>query len=476
MAIAIAVRSGKPKTDKPAKLHYGRIEGTRKAKLATLDAITDFTKVKWKACPEEWQAPFRPAGKGKYFVWPLLTDLMPWQHSGAQFKRAWPICHDRETLKARWRNLLNAKDKAGAFKETRDRKIKSKYLRLIEKNKTEKPIDQLKGDALPPNTVRYAYRSFDRQWIFADSRLGDFLRPDLWRAHSERQVYLTSLLNHPLGQGPALTVSENIPDLHHFRGSFGAKAAILLYRTADAKEANILPGLLERLGKAYKSKLTPEDFLAYVYGVLAQPDFTARYQKELETRELRVPITKDAALFEKVRKVGARLLWLNTYGERFLPKGKKRGHVPHGKAKCTKAVPGKPNDYPESFEYNDATQTLHVGKGEFAPVAQNVFEFEVSGLKVVKSWLKYRMKKGAGKKSSPLDDIRPERWTGQFTTELLELLWVLEETVAGYPEQKKLLEKVVSGPCFQADELPAVPDHMRKPPKTEEPSLFDGID
>jgi hypothetical protein len=74
------------------------------------------------------------------------------------------------------------------------------------------------------------------------------------------------------------------------------------------------------------------------------------------------------------------------------------------------------------------------------------------------------MKRGAGKKSSPLDDIRPERWTGQFTTELLELLWVLERTVGGYPEQAQLLEAVVSGPCFSAEELPAVPSEMRKPP------------
>ena len=74
-----------------------------------------------------------------------------------------------------------------------------------------------------------------------------------------------------------------------------------------------------------------------------------------------------------------------------------------------------------------------------------------------------RMKKGAGKKSSPLDNIRPERWTSQFTTELLELLWVLEATVAGYPEQAKLLEAIAAGPCFQADELPAVPNEMRQP-------------
>lgn len=49
------------------------------------------------------------------------------------------------------------------------------------------------------------------------------------------------------------------------------------------------------------------------------------------------------------------------------------------------------------------------------------------------------MKKGPGRKSHPLDDIRPTRWTSQFTTELLELFWVLEATLATYPEQARLL-------------------------------------
>ena len=315
-----------------------------------------------------------------------------------------------------------------------------------------------------PPIIRYAYRSFDRQTIIADGRLMSRPRPDLWRAHGERQVYLTSLFSHPLGNGPALTSCTIIPDLDHFRGSYGAKVAIPLYRNADATDANILPGLLDLLSAAYKRTMTPEDFLAYVYGALAQPAFTARYAKELETCELRVPITKDAALFAKVRDAGARLLWLHTYGERFVPKGKKRGQVPRGAAKCVKPVPGTPDGYPDSFDYNDAARTLRIGNGEFRPVATEVFEFEVSGLKVMQSWLKYRMKKGAGKKSSPLDDIRPERWTSQFTTELLELLWVLEATVEGYPDQAKLLEAVVADTCFNATELPPVPDEARKPP------------
>jgi len=472
VAIAVAVRYGKAKKDTPAKVHYARIDGTRKEKLLALRAVGNFGFLTWQDCPDDWHAPFRPAGTGKYSTWPMLTDLLAWQHSGAQFKRTWPICPCADTLKARWRAMLAASDKANAFKETRDRKISNAYPPLPGA-KREKPICELARNAPAPSTERYAYRSFDRQWILPDNRLGDFIRPDLWTAHGERQVYLTGLLTKPLGAGPALTACAAIPDLDHFSGR-GAKDIVPLYRDAQGKEANTVPDLLDLLAKTYGRKATPEDFLAYVYGVLGQPAFTERFADELGTRELRVPITKDAGLFRKVRDVGARLLWLHTYGERFVPKGKHRGSVPKGKARCTKAVPPDADNYPEKFEYNDATKTLHVGAGEFAPVEPEVYEFEVSGLKVVQSWLGYRKKKPKGKKSSPLDKINPETWPTEFTDELLELLWVLEATVAGYPAQAKLLSAVVKGPCFKADELPAVPPESRKPPlRPKQPVLFD---
>ena len=99
----------------------------RAEKLAALDAIDGFAKVKWQDCPDDWQASFRPAGEGAYFTWPLLTDLMPWQHSGAQFKRTWPIAPDAETLERRWRELLGAENRAEAFRETGDRTIDGEY-------------------------------------------------------------------------------------------------------------------------------------------------------------------------------------------------------------------------------------------------------------------------------------------------------------------------------------------------------------
>jgi hypothetical protein len=239
-----------------------------------------------------------------------------------------------------------------------------------------------------------------------------------------------------------------IPDLHHFRGSFGAKEVIPLYRNGKERKANVLPGLLEGLAKLFARRIAPEDIVAYVYGLLAQPAFTRRFEKELGTRELRVPITRSAKLFARVREVGARLLWLHTYGQRFVPRGRRRGALPKGTARCTRPVPGDPAGYPEKYDYNEETRTLRVGDGAFAPVAPDVYNFEVSGLKVVQSWLGYRMKSPKGRKSSPLDDIHPERWTSEFTTELLELLWILEATLAEYPRQARLLEAVVRQPTI----------------------------
>ena len=74
------------------------------------------------------------------------------------------------------------------------------------------------------------------------------------------------------------------------------------------------------------------------------------------------------------------------------------------------------------------------------------------------------MKRRAGKKSSPLDEIRPERWTPRMTDEFLELLWVLEATLAMEPDLSAALDSVVTGPCFTADELPRPTVAERKPP------------
>lgn len=467
VAIAVACRTQDKNSKEPAKVRFARIKGTRTEKLAALDEVSNFSQVNWQDCPDDWQAPFLPAGTGDYFDWPLLTDLMPWHQSGVKAGRTWVIAPATTTLNERWKLLLQSRrdERPTLFKNSpTGRKAHEVATQLPPSNERLQSIINLSEESPSPETVRFTYRTLDRQFILGDSRLLDRPGPTLWRAHSDIQVYLMSLFSTPIASGPAITTSALLPDLDNFRGSYGSKSVIPLYRTADASETNIVAGLLPMLANNYGYEISPQDFIAYLYGIMAHPAYTKRYYKELATRQVRLPLTKDSELFDKVRDVGARLLWLHTYGERFIPDGFQRGQIPQGEARCISAVPTNEDKFPTSFLYDADSNTLHVGEGIFAPVSPEVFEFQVSGLKVAQSWLKYRMRDGAGRKSSPLDDIRPTTWPINFTTELLELLWVLESTVAVQPEQAQLLAAVDSGEWFEADELPEVPDYLRKPP------------
>jgi len=481
VAIAIGVRNGKPDPTEPvtpARVSKVRLTGSVREKLAALDDAESFADLDWRDCASpadareagsltnhDWRndasagMPFMPDEPGRYSDWATIIDVFPWQHSGMQFKRTWPIGENREVLESRWRALLEhpSATQAELFRETRDRKVRGEYPSLLG-GERQPAIASLDSAAAAPPIVPYAYRSFDHQQMLRDARLGDFCRPALHRAHSERQVYVTSLLTSVLGAGPAATASVAIPDLHHFCGR-GAKDIIPLYHDAEAAEPNVTRGLLERISEVYGATVGAERLFAYGYGILAQPAYVERFWDELEQPPPRLPITKDATLFARVADLGERLLHLHTYGERFTGPDRPPG-VPHGEARNTKEVP--PTPLPEGHSYDEAERVLRVGDGEFAPVSPEVYGYSVSGLHVVKSWLDRRKRDRSGRKSSDLDEIRPDRW--EFAGELLELLWVLEETVRLQPEGAALLDEVCGSELFTADELPSPSDDERQPP------------
>jgi hypothetical protein len=282
----------------------------------------------------------------------------------------------------------------------------------------------------------------------------------LWQTRSKRQVYLTSLLTAPLGRGPALVATAYVPDLHHF-SSRGGKDIIPLFRDREGREPNLTRGLLKLLEAAYGVPVSPEDFAAYVYALLAHPAYTERFAEELRVPGPRVPLTKDPSLFRKGVELGAHLLWLHTYGERY---AEGRSWPPKGRARWAKP----PSAYPEGHSYDPETRILHVGDGEVEDVAPEVYGFEVSGFLPVESWLGFRQRNRRGRRSSPLDDVVPSEWSADLGRELLELLWVLEKTLEIYPKQKELLQKVLEGPLFTVDELPTPTPEQREPPGGEE--------
>ena len=458
VAIAIGVRTGGPNPNQPATVWTSRLSGSSEEKLARLAAVATFDDLSWEECVSKWESSFYTKGAGAYFSWPEVTEMFPWQHSGVQLKRTWPIGVTDTVLEDRWRRLLAAspEERRILFGETRDRTI-SKSPTRISGVGSDTPIIALDPDTPAPDAVTYAHRSFDKQFLLPDARLGDFYRPVLHRAHGGKQIYITGMLTSVIGVGPAAVATCDIPDLHHFSGR-GAKDVIPLWRNAGATEPNVTGGLLALLGEAYGAQVQAERLFAYAYGILAQPAYVERFWDELEQPPPRLPLTKDPALFERAANLGERLISLHTYGQRY------SDVIPQGAARCTKAV--SQDRYPDRHGYDPETRVLQVGDGEFAPVSQEVWDYSVSGMQIVKSWLDRRKREPSGRASTPLDKIRPQQWG--FTEQLVKLLWVLEETVRLQPEGVALLDEVCAGPLFTADELPTPTEAERRPPEMQQ--------
>ncbi len=468
VTIAIGIRGKAPKPKTPAKVWYAKVEApTRDAKLNLLAGIESFASVNWKACSDEWQAPFLPKGKGAYFDWPKITALFPYHTAGAGavFYRTWPIGETEKVLAARWEKLCEApaNERKLLFKESRDRKIMHVVNNPDLPGYGQPAIHDVKPSTPMPQCIRYGFRTLDRQFAYFDFRLGDYIRPTLYKLAGPNQIFLVAPNSLVPSVGPCIVVSECISDQHFFRGSFGGRDVIPLYRDAAGTQPNVTTGILEKLGHAYGAKPSAEDLAAYVYALLGGQSYTKRFWNELETPGPRVPLTNDGDTFCEVAKLGRRLIWLHTYAERFRGKGQGE-EVSQGAARIIKGLSSNPAHYPDHYAYDEKVHEIVLGSGRFGPVKPDVWQFEVSGLKVVQSWLGYRMKKRAGKKSSPLDDIRPERWTPKMSDELLELLWVLEATLAMEPQLAAALDKVVSGPCIAVSDLPTSAEAERKAP------------
>lgn len=460
VCIAVALRRGGARPAEPARVWYSRLPDAlgRADKLALLGRLRSSGDLAWQRGPEGWEAPFVPGAAGDYSRWPRLDALCPWHHSGAQWKRTWPVGETKELVERRWQALLAAEDRRALFHESEAWTVGREGRELLDEALRLPPIGSLPRTAPAPRIVRYGWRALDRQWCLADGRLGDRLRPVLWQIAGERQIYLTTLMSSGLSRGPALVACAHVPDLHHFRGSYGDRGVVPLWRDAAGTEPNVTAGLLEMLSSRYGAAVSAEELFAYIHGCLGCPAYTEALAEELAEPGPRVPLTAEAGRFSRMAGLGRRLLRLHTYGER--SQGGDGGPI-EGAARCVQGIAAE--DYPESFAY--AGGELRVGGGVFAPMSPEVWSYEVSGLRVLASWLGFRMQRPRGRKSSPLDAIRPERWTEAMTRELLELLWVLEGSLAIHREQGRLLAEIVAGPLISGAELPSPGPGQASPPR-----------
>jgi hypothetical protein len=396
---------------------------------------------------------------------PALFDLLPWQQPGCLASRTWPIAPMASTLRARWDAFVAIDDteqRAEAFRTAKTgRNIHTKVPGMAK-------LSELGPDTDPEPIVRYGYRSFDRQWILEDPRLLKTEAPTLWAVRGNEQVFMATSAG-VVGGGPGASAFTCVPDYHAFRGSYGGKDIIPLYRDSSGT-ANVDQALLTRVTELHRdadpeaSPVNGVDLFAYCYAVLAGGDYTVRFAEELETPGPRIPLTADPQLFSEMVAFGRYLLWLQTYGERFA--ASQPGEIRHESVKLNVPISTLPNTAKDN-RYEPGSGVLHVADGQISGVSESVWEFAVSGMPVVKKWLGYRTARASGRaasSSSPLDHIRPDCWPAEWTEELLDLLSVLQRTVDALAAGTELLDRICDGPLIGAAEVPAPPQGLREPP------------
>jgi hypothetical protein len=474
VCIVLAARTRGTDGKTPARVRFRALPvGRREDKFAALAAMGLDDPV-WADCPSEWRAPFLPKSAGVWGTFPRLEDLFIYNGSGVMPGRTWVIAPDAKSLSERAAILLAEKDLTKKELLFHPHLNKGKLGdRHIQKNVRE----NLKGH--PHNAVaianekgplnaatRYAFRSFDRQWIIPDGRLINRPNPTLWSDYSSVQVFLTAPEDRTPTNGPALTVTGLIPDLHHYHGRGGR--VFPLWADAAGSLPNVKSKLVAHLSAILSAPVTPEDFLAYLACILANPAFTTRFQNDLVQPGLRVPITQDAALFKEAIELGREVIWLHTFGERFAdaatgrPLGAPRlpkADAPHITA--LGAIPGSPTPLPDAMEYDAAKRRLHIGSGFVDNVSKAVWDYEVSGMQVLRQWFSYRRLDrsrpiiGDRRPPSPLDRVQPESWPAEYTTDLIDLLHVLGRVVALEPKQASILERILAGPRLDYTTLQA---------------------
>jgi hypothetical protein len=489
VCIILAARASNKNRDMPARLRYAALpKGKRDAKFASLAKLS-LADSAWLDGAIGWREPFLPEQTGAWAKFPSLSDLFTWSGSGVTAHRVWPIAPDVQTLERRWEVLRKEADPAKKellFHRDRDRHVaKSVALDLGQYPVRQVSVAHDNEPVVPP--IRYGYRSFDRQWIPPDNRLISMPRPEIWAGYSTKQVYLTALEAHSPSSGPAVTFTGLVPDLHHYKGSFGGRA-YPLWRDRAVTQPNIKPALLTYLAKTFGKQVKAEDVLAYVATLMAHPAFIARFAPDLVRPGLHVPITAEATLFSEAVALGNEVIWLHCYGERFTdpaanrPKQAPRLPKENGpKIPIGGTIPPAPEPLPDAMDYDPAKRRLNVGKGYIENVTPEMWAYEVSGKRVLWQWFSYRRRSrtkpiiGDKLPASPLDSIQPEGWLPEYTTDLLDLLHVLGRLIALEPKQADLLDRICAGPLRSAEELQAAgafatPEAVSAKPKAKRKS------
>lgn len=220
-----------------------------------------------------------------------------------------------------------------------------------------------------------SYRFLDRRHYYADLPLLQRPGPAMHATWGDDNVGLYAM---PAGTnaGPGVTASSNHPDYHAFSGR-GGYAFPLYDRRAGAQASNLSPALLASLAEAYGVPVTAADVFDAVLALLSATSYTATFAEDLEDTFPHIPFPAMAATFQRAVLIGREIRALETFA---------RAPVP---------APGIAQLHTQTQD-GDRVQLTVVdggvvigpkGRGHLTGIPPQVWDFSVSGYRVLPRWI-----------------------------------------------------------------------------------------
>lgn len=265
-----------------------------------------------------------------------------------------------------------------------------------------------------------AYRPLDRRWHYSHPRYNYSLRPYLFHAFTSdnRALYV---LRKGTGSGPAAWCHGQMPDYHSFRGSYGGYAFPLYDHRPGHHAVNLTPELIDGLSLAYHSPVDAGAVFDAMLALLSASSYTLRFAEDLEDVFPHVPFPASRELFEQAATIGAAIREVETF-----------------------ARPPDPALLPETLARLDTTPTGPLaasdivdgelrlcadGSGLVTGIPKRVWDFSVSGYRVLPRWL-------AAREGVEVDDA--------FRKEFVDIVGRITELIHRFDEADLVLEATLN--------------------------------
>lgn len=285
---------------------------------------------------------------------------------------------------------------------------------------------------LEPSRIRpYAYRPLDQRYIYHDPKWITWSRPVLDDVYSPAGTSVPALVTIPRdhGAGPIAMHVAHLMDQHAFNNR-GAKGVFTLWRPhpqgarAPHARTRVVDGWrsgLSALTYAWMDALgggpDEEHVYDYMLCLLTADAYAEEYWRALMADDVRVPLTLDLELFNRGASIGAKIrrAW------ELQPEG------------CGKYAWTGLGSGPLGRVRIDGS-TLHFASGrEITGVTSAIWDYEVSGYKVVRRWFAAR-----------------EHWTATVSqaTQALTVLHSVDDLLEHGNAASDVLAAVMKFPLF----------------------------